>query len=515
MGTGRPFETQGTNPTAGSKLKRKISLFGLIMIILCVQSNILHLSVVVEENSVKITTGYKNSYNQGVFTEENSPKTKDAVVKENSLNTTFVNKNSYNQGVVIEENSQNTKGVVVKENSLKTTSVNKNSYNQGVVIEENSPKSNFDNKTLDYQGVVGKRNSPKTTSDSECSSSFCLKHRGNEGMWVQDWNYANSTNYPNYGSPKTWHVAAQNFVPTLEQPYRLATSWVWKDKSCPVQVTTKRGFCEACQKLNITRILILGDSLSVQFERSLVSLLGYPPPKDVAGEFNMPPITIECSRKQSIKIDCFRRHELDNWRQLRDEIKERFQHNDPDPPFTPEMSSSSVSDLSYFRKFARDTPGRTAIVANLGAWMKSQAEFQEGFQIMLDWVDSFPKQKGIIGFFRDIIPGHSGCKPTVTEGYDWSIPVKEEPFKNMKELTAASFQWGAFGDWSEYAKKRLKERKDDGAHWHLLNNFNSGVLRRDGHVGGGDCLHYYLPGPTDWWVHFFYTALLDAAKCPD
>mmetsp|Transcript_956 Transcript_956/g.1355 ORF Transcript_956/g.1355 Transcript_956/m.1355 type:complete len:107 (+) Transcript_956:610-930(+) len=46
---------------------------------------------------------------------------------------------------------------------------------------------------------------------------------------------------------------------------------------------------------------------------------------------------------------------------------------------------------------------------------------------------------------------------------------------------------------------------------HWLNVFPSAVLRRDGHVGFGDCLHYSIPGPTDWWAHFFHSALLDVA----
>ena len=30
------------------------------------------------------------------------------------------------------------------------------------------------------------------------------------------------------------------------------------------------------------------------------------------------------------------------------------------------------------------------------------------------------------------------------------------------------------------------------------------ILRRDGHQGYNDCLHfYYVTGPNDWWVHLF------------
>ena len=45
-----------------------------------------------------------------------------------------------------------------------------------------------------------------------------------------------------------------------------------------------------------------------------------------------------------------------------------------------------------------------------------------------------------------------------------------------------------------------------------LNIFRSSILRRDGHVGFDDCSHWAHPGPSDWWVHFFYSHLLDLAN---
>ena len=43
------------------------------------------------------------------------------------------------------------------------------------------------------------------------------------------------------------------------------------------------------------------------------------------------------------------------------------------------------------------------------------------------------------------------------------------------------------------------------------------ILRPDGHISGpqkcstcknDDCLHYMLPGPTDWWNHLMYSNLI-------
>jgi len=69
-----------------------------------------------------------------------------------------------------------------------------------------------------------------------------------------------------------------------------------------------------------------------------------------------------------------------------------------------------------------------------------------------------------------------------------------------------------FEAYNGYSHKKIQERSDDKVRIHWLNVYNSSVLRRDGHVGFGDCLHYYSPGPTDWWVHFFYSAIRDLAN---
>ena len=46
-----------------------------------------------------------------------------------------------------------------------------------------------------------------------------------------------------------------------------------------------------------------------------------------------------------------------------------------------------------------------------------------------------------------------------------------------------------------------------------LNVFNSTVLRRHGHIGFGDCLHYYLYlfGPPDFWSHLLQSYICELA----
>jgi hypothetical protein len=73
------------------------------------------------------------------------------------------------------------------------------------------------------------------------------------------------------------------------------------------------------------------------------------------------------------------------------------------------------------------------------------------------------------------------------------------------------YGWHKFENFNQYSLEKIKSRACNRsvASIHWLNVYNSSVLRRDGHVGFGDCLHYYLPGPIDWWSHFFHSALSD------
>jgi hypothetical protein len=61
-------------------------------------------------------------------------------------------------------------------------------------------------------------------------------------------------------------------------------------------------------------------------------------------------------------------------------------------------------------------------------------------------------------------------------------------------------------------KPLIQERSEEKFRIHWLNVYNSSILQLDRHIGCGDCLHYYLPGPTDWWAHFFYSAVRDLAN---
>jgi hypothetical protein len=341
--------------------------------------------------------------------------------------------------------------------------------------------------------------------------------QGQRGRWIQDWEYARRTSYPNDGSYSNWHIAAQQFRPTPQQPFRLATSWYWHDEYRPLHLIDKAGFCTVSQSLNITRLLILGDSLSIQFHRSLLSLLGHGPRGRKASRFQaiFNPTDISCPNQQhNIIVKLERVSPLSDWLQL-----ERKDH---------------------ISKFVQENPNNTLVVANLGTWIQTMNDYQKGLHALLQWIDSVlpttttttTTTTRVIPFFRPTIPGHPDCQPnqgnnqTTTaknynNDYNWSIPVEEVPWDSYVDFQVhfnhwntinhnqttknITFQWDQFEEYNDYTKQQINMFSSSGAYhttWHWLNVYNSTVLRRDGHIGFDDCLRKYSSEPKTLFCCF-------------
>lgn len=148
-----------------------------------------------------------------------------------------------------------------------------------------NPSVYFDATTVDYitkgyfLDTTIRINTTTTRSNTDISTDTvdCMLKRDN-GKWTHDWEYANRTSYKIGPTYTTWHIQEQKFQATPEQPFRFATGWKWEDEKCPVSEATMANFCLMASRLNLTRILVMGDSKGIQFGVSLTSLLGQPPP---------------------------------------------------------------------------------------------------------------------------------------------------------------------------------------------------------------------------------------------
>jgi len=91
--------------------------------------------------------------------------------------------------------------------------------------------------------------------------------------------------------------------------------------------------------------------------------------------------------------------------------------------------------------------------------------------------------------------------------YDWSKGTQVFPLENYTEWKKTDndmHDWNLMEGHNQIAQDYIADHHRD---IHYINTFNFTVLRRDGHMGGTNCLHYWTPGPPDWWDRL--SALLD------
>lgn len=162
--------------------------------------------------------------------------------------------------------------------------------------------------------------------------------------------------------------------------------------------------------------------------------------------------------------------------------------------------------------------------------MKSTEEYKPSIEGLFAWLDTLSKDK-IVPFFRDTIPGHPDCDPMGDrDTFDWSNYPLVKPYTNyqefmqdnqLKKSRPQARDWpeywkyqanGMFEHFNQWTKDVIAQRPADLVKINWLNVYNSTILRRDGLIGFGDCLHHNLPGPTDVQVHMLYSALLDMAQ---
>ena len=79
-----------------------------------------------------------------------------------------------------------------------------------------------------------------------------------------------------------------------------------------------------------------------------------------------------------------------------------------------------------------------------------------------------------------------------------------------------NYKWDLFENYNQIMEAEVikigRDKSWNGAKFELFDIYWMTALRRDGHPTPKDCLHYVLPGPTDWWSHLFYSNLNELAN---
>jgi len=332
-----------------------------------------------------------------------------------------------------------------------------------------------------------------------CESS-CLSVYGKNGSWVQDWNFAEK-----YGQhpaplikPHGPYIARTHgsFKPSEDAPFPWRTSWKWTDSSpCQVDYTLdSESFCNVLEALKIETILFHGDSLSASMFDSLLNKFG---PSSISN-LTSPTIFIETAH-----LYCLSSQKYIPIRSIKG-------NGGQDYPHSPRNNYTFEDEAN---EFLNATDKRTLAIFNIGAHYHSIQHYQEDLVIWLDYLRKFPGQDNLY-FFRVTSPGHVGCQPQRPKQFNWTRGNRIVPLKSYDEFISTSlYEWNLFEIYNVMARKAIQEWNTASTHpaIHLLDIYNMTALRRDGHPGKVDCLHYVKPGPVDWWNHLWFTYLKELA----
>jgi hypothetical protein len=112
--------------------------------------------------------------------------------------------------------------------------------------------------------------------------------------------------------------------------------------------------------------------------------------------------------------------------------------------------------------------------------------------------------------FRATSRGHDGCEPR-SRAFGWKRGTRVTSLSSFNEYTVKPghrYSWDVFERYNHYTKQLLLKRHRMGLYpvVHYLDIFNMTALRHDAHSAPADCLHYWDPGPVDWWNHLLTQA---------
>lgn len=370
----------------------------------------------------------------------------------------------------------------------------------------------------------------------------CTKVRGVYGEWIVDDNYARQVQYiPLDGfrqqqwiqkqqkatSRKKKTVVINNVTEFLPQ-----TRYAWKETrypQCQPQIFTKSGFCSVLQRLDITNVYMVGDSMMRAQWMSLVGMLGFRKKDKVTSYMQVIScpsgytftLTRDRSRLASIPPppnDANVTVRIDTWGfDSIQVIPEYGQVGISQCPVEP--ASQRIKLPASKRKYKSNNgacpwideysslEGRTLLILNQGAAYHATKTFELMFDTVLEALDNTTKRNDI-AFFRSVSAGHGDCFNH--SRYQDKAPLSSfDEYLELAETT--KYSWNLFRHYNAYVESRLKQHKT-GYPLRYLNIFNISALRNDGHTAANDCLHYEMPSVVDWWNHLLYSNLLDIAS---
>lgn len=244
----------------------------------------------------------------------------------------------------------------------------------------------------------------------------CLWKAGADGAWVQDWDFAREHGqYERWAYPNGPYVAGHDgaFRPSPDSPFLWRTSFRWVDSSsdCSVDIMTRERLCEVLAKLDASRMLFFGDSLTRGMYTAFMNKLG-----DVRVEPNFRG-SFACGVNRTVEVQY-----------AADEGGNAFPHS-PRGVYELDMTA---------REFIADASEDERIVAicNIGAHYHNFTHYREDMERMMNIISGLCRPQDLY-FFRATNPGHDGCEPR-SKRFNWTDGPRVVPFERYDEYMVAN-----------------------------------------------------------------------------
>lgn len=156
---------------------------------------------------------------------------------------------------------------------------------------------------------------------------------------------------------------------------------------------------------------------------------------------------------------------------------------------------------TFYGKWTDLAEDATLIVLNRGAhYEANETVFKAQSSRLMEYLAKLAKRRSAAPggaplrvVWRTTTAGHADCDAHVNPG-----AASRAAYAQAPAAAAENFGWDKFEHQTGIVRKMLMKALPRGA-LRFIEASQMSAERGDRHFGGGDCLHWCLPGPPDWW----------------
>jgi hypothetical protein len=252
---------------------------------------------------------------------------------------------------------------------------------------------------------------------------------------------------------------------------------------------SRAAFCHAMASLNLSRVMLVGDSIQFEMTGSLWKLLEHHD-DPVSGRLNGRRVArdVACgSAGPPVRLVFI----------LNDRLTTNSTAISPCAP-EPRLWTPDIC-YPWLKEYQQGDEGTLLVAASANHFhsISHYAEALDGFLASVQRVRRPLDQL----FFRLAVPGMCG---------EFSAPIAPEDV--VLEAGGGtdgrpSYDWDLVPAFNEIARYKMRHAA---ASARVLDVYPMSILRPDARKGHGDCLHWWLPGVPDWWNHLLLAQLQEA-----